>query len=202
MKDYGKQITEYLDNASIKMTDHEDGRIQSLHSEANVYNLIKDGLDEIPFVDKTGNRDFGDFAINVDGKDIPVNIKIVDPNKSGTFNAGGVSLFSYMFFGKNINSFERLATALKSHYDESKPKVLAEEYYYLFVFKDGSPSIFTALTDLASETLIANPSNPLQVKTNSIRHVERSEENKWNLIYNLFRDVCEKRAKAFFNLPC
>jgi len=54
MKDYGKQITEYLDQVNIEMTDHEDGRIQSLHSEANVYNLIKNGLNEIPFVDKTG----------------------------------------------------------------------------------------------------------------------------------------------------
>ena len=201
MSYYGKLITNYLDSVDIEMTDHEDGRIQSLHSEANVYNLVKDGLNEIPFVDKAGNRDFGDFSINVDGKDIPVNIKIVDPNKSDTFNAGGVSLFSYMFFGKNINGFKALATALKSHYDSEQPKVLAEEYYYLFVFKDGSPNIFTALTDLASEALIANPSNPLQVKTNCIKRTKRSDEETWNLLYNLFREVCRKRAEPFMNLP-
>ena len=98
LKKLGIRLCEVVDTTKIKLTGEEDGRIESLNSEPQVTDCLREKCSEINFKPKTKNRDFGDITPIIDGDELPINIKMVDETKSGTYNGGGPTVFNYVLF--------------------------------------------------------------------------------------------------------
>ena len=179
-----------------RLTGEEDGRLESLRCEDEVTNCLRESFSDITFLEKTGNREFGDITVLLEGIEYPINIKMVDPSKSSTFNGGGPKTINYVLFGGGNTNWKSLANKIVTQ----KPQKCAKEYYYLIYYKN-SPrkSVFCSLSDIDHGSIVTNPSNPIQLKKN-ITIVQRTEQEKAEFIINLFRECAKKRAQAYLIL--
>ncbi len=193
----GQQMVEFLARQSVCLEHDEDGRLESLKSEDNLTDLLrKEFENQIEFLPKGHNRAFGDIDIKVGDKVYPINVKMVDPNKSGAFNGGGPKVFNYVLFGETTSQWKPLAKRVR----ESTPDKLARDYYYLIYYKrsDKKP-IFISLADIHKDSVVTNPSNPIQLKKD-VRLERRNPEQKVDFIVELLTDVCRKKAQAYMIL--
>mgnify|MGYP003112929983 CR=1 FL=1 len=197
----GQAFASFLDDhrEEIHLKSNADGRLESLESEDSIRDLlIKNFSDKINFLEKDHNRSFGDMDIELDGVVYPINIKMVDPIKSGTYNGGGVKVINHMLFGLKDSNFSRVAKRIKSQ--SASMVSLKDDYYYLVFFKRSEMTTkFAALSELSPSSVVTNPSNPIQLKTN-LETVARTESEKVEFIIGLFREVCLKKAQAYLIL--
>jgi hypothetical protein len=197
----GQAFASFLDSHrdKIKLTGNEDGRLESLDSEDSVRQLLIDNFsDKVNFLEKDHNRSFGDIDIVLDGVIYPINIKMVDPAKSSTYNGGGVKVINHALFGLKDSNFSRVAKRIRAQ--SASMVSLKDDYYYLVFFKRSQMSTkFAALSELSPSSVVTNPSNPIQLKTN-IETVERTDPEKIDFIISLFREVCFKKAQAYLIL--
>ena len=194
ISDIGQQFVEFLAEQHISLDENNDGRLESLNSEDNLTDVLRlEFSDRVNILDKGHNRSFGDLDIEIDGKVYPINIKMVDPDKSGTFNAGSVKVFNYVFYGGKDTNWSRLAKKIR----DEKPTKLDSEYYYLIFYKrsDRKP-VFVSLTDLDESSIVTNPSNPLQLKKN-IKTKKRNETEKVDFMLGLLKDILRKKAAPY-----
>jgi len=193
----GKQICEMLDTIKIPLTGDEDGRLESLKCEDAVTDEIRKRFPNIHFLEKGCNREFGDITVVIDGIEFPINVKMVNPQKSGNFNGGGPKTINFVLFGSTQKS---TWNSLANKIIKEKPKKCAKPYHYLIYYKNSpQKTVFCSLTDISSSSIVTNPSNPIQLKKNIIT-VERTDEEKADFIVGLFRDCARKRAQAFMIL--
>ena len=193
----GQQICSYLDTIKIPLTGDEDGRLESLKCEDEVTDRIRAQFPNITFLEKGCNREFGDITAVINGEEFPINVKMVNPAKSGTYNGGGPKTFNYVLFGNCSQiSWNKLAKKIK----EEKPKKCAKPYYYLIYYKN-SPmkTVFCSLSNIAESSVVTNPSNPIQLKKN-IETVQRTDEEQANFVVGLFKSCALKRAQAYLIL--
>ena len=192
----GQAFASFLDShrEKVELTGNEDGRLESLDSEDSVRNLLIENFsDKVHFLEKGHNRSFGDIDIVLDGVVYPINIKMVDPAKSGTYNGGGVKVINHVLFGLKDSNFSRVAKRIMAQ--SASIVSLKDDYYYLVFFKRSQMATkFAPLSDLSPSSVVTNPSNPIQLKTN-IETVERTESEKVDFIVSLFREVCFKKAQ-------
>ena len=192
----GKKICEYLDSAKIPLTGDEDGRLESLKCEEEVTNRMREQFPHITFLEKGRNRDFGDITPVIDEVEYPINVKMINPTKSGSYNGGGPKTFNYVLYGQGNTTWNRLAKKIK----HQKPQKCTKPYYYLIYYKN-SPikTVFCSLANISENSVITNPSNPIQLKKN-IETVERTDLEQVQFIVNLFTDCARKRAQAYLIL--
>ena len=192
IQELGSEICNLIDSAKIPLSGEKDGRLESLKCEDEITNRIREHFPTVKFLEKEHNRDFGDITPVIDDVEYPINVKMVDPTKSDTFNAGGVTTFNYVLFGKTTTRWDRLARKIV----KEKPEKCKKPYYYLIYYKNSDKkTIFCSLCDVSPDSITTNPSNPIQLKKN-IRVVERTEQEKAEFIINLFKDCARKRAQA------
>lgn len=193
LKKLGIRLCEVVDTTKIKLTGEEDGRIESLNSEKQVTDCLREKCSEINFKPKTKNRDFGDITPTIDGKELPINIKMVDETKSSTYNGGGPTVFNYVLFGKKATSWTSLVKRIKS----DKPKRCVKKYHYLIYYKNSDrKSMFCSLDEISRASIAINPSNPIQLRKD-ITLVKRTEKEKVDFIISLFEEVLYKRAQPY-----
>ena len=97
IKEVGKLFVESLNDISIKLEENDDGRLESLNSEDFVTDYLREKFaDQITFLPKGHNRDFGDVTVVLGEKEYPINVKMVSEGNS--YNAGGPKLFNYILF--------------------------------------------------------------------------------------------------------
>ena len=193
----GQQICSYLDTIKIPLTGDEDGRLESLKCEDEVTGRIRTHFPKVTFLEKRCNREFGDITPIINGEKFPINVKLVDPAKSGSYNGGGPKTFNYVLFGDCSNiKWNTLSKKIK----EKNPKKCAKPYYYLIYYKN-SPmkTVFCSLANLSNNSVVTNPSNPIQLKKN-IEIVQRTDEEQANFIIELFKSCAYKRAQAYLIL--
>jgi len=196
LKILGQAICNYLDSTKIPLTGDEDGRLESLRCEEEVTNRLRQHFSRISFLEKECNRAFGDITPVIDGVEYPINVKMVNPAKSETFNGGGVSHMNYVLFGEGQTTWDRLAKKIM----EKKPTKCAKQYYYLIYYKDSSmKTVFCSLANLTENSVVTNPSNPIQLKKN-IETVQRNDEEQAKFIIGLFESCAYKRAQAYLIL--
>jgi len=193
LKILGQAICNYLDLTKIPLTGDEDGRLESLKCEDEVTNRLREKFHHITFLEKEGNRAFGDITPVIGGVEYPINVKMVDPAKSGTYNGGGPTVINYVLFGDGTTTWDRLAKKII----EKKPTKCAKPYYYLIYYKN-SPmkTVFCSLANLTEHSVVTNPSNPIQLKKN-IETVQRNDEEQAKFIIGLFKNCAYKRAQAY-----
>ena len=195
----GNLICKFLDSIKIPLTGEEDGRLESLNSENEITNRIRLQFPDVQFLEKGCNREFGDITAVINGQEFPINVKMVNPEKSGTFNGGGPKTFNYVLFGETKQIFwNKLAKKIVENQNERQYTI--HPYYYLIYYKNSTKkTMFCSLTDVSHESIVTNPSNPLQLKK-EIKPVERTEEEKIQFITSLFKECARKRAEAYLIL--
>lgn len=189
----GKILCEAVDSSKINLTGENDGRTESMNSEVEVTNCIREKCSQIEFLPKGHNRAFGDITPLINDIEYPINVKMIDCSKSGTYNGGGPTVFNYVLFGKKNTSWN----ALQNRIIKNKPNKCVKKYYYLIYFKNSDKkSIFCSLGDIARESIQINPSNPIQLRK-YIKLVNRTPEEEAKFIIGLFEDVLFKRAEPY-----
>jgi len=197
IEELGREICNYLDSAKIPLTGDEDGRLESLKCEDEVTDRIRLRFPDVTFLEKGCNREFGDITPVINGEEFPINVKMVNPAKSGTYNGGGPKTFNYVLFGDCSQiSWNKLAKKIK----EKNPKKCAKPYHYLIYYKN-SPmkTVFCSLSSIADNSIVTNPSNPIQLKKNIVT-VERTDEEQAKFVIDLFKSCAFKRAQAYLIL--
>ncbi len=192
----GEKMCSYLDKIKIPLTGDEDGRLESLKCEDQVTDRIRTKFPNVTFLEKGCNREFGDITPVINGEEFPINVKMVDPTKSATYNGGGPKTFNYVLFGEGVTTWDRLAKKIKTN----KPKKCAKPYYYLIYYKNSTmKTVFCSLANLSDNSVVSNPSNPIQLKKN-IEIVQRTDEEQANFVVGIFKECALKRAQAYLIL--
>ena len=195
IKEVGKVFVDSLKDVVIELEENDDGRLESLNSENNVTDFLREKFaDQITFLPKGHNRDFGDITIVLNGKEYHINVKMVGEGNS--YNAGGPKLFNYILFDETAPHWK---TIVKSVLEE-KPTTIKNDYYYFTVYKksDKTPQFF-GLTEVHEDSVVTNPSNPIQFKYN-LNTTPRTKKEKCSFILKLFKDVLRKKAEPYLLL--
>ena len=192
----GNCFSELLANQDISLSEHSDGRIQSLMSEDHITEqLRKQFKDDKRFeiLDKLDNRAFGDIDIQIGDVISHINVKMVDPAKSSTYNAGSVQLFGHLLFNNRKYKWKKLCKEVKS----SKERVLKGEYYYLIYYKNSKERpVFVKFSEISRNSIITNPANPLQLKTR-LETQKRNSAESYEFVIELLEDYLKKRAEPY-----
>lgn len=195
IKELGEKFVTHLHNTKINLTENGDGRLESLNSEDDITNSLRDNFKDVNFLKKGHNRSFGDIDVEIDGNVYSINVKMVD-EKTSTYNGGGPKVFNYVLFGEKDTTWKRLVKSIK----ENKPTKIHSEYFYLVYYKRSNKKPqFVSLTDIDRISIVTNPSNPIQLKQN-LNSVNRTENEKVNFIIELFQEVLYKRAEPYMLL--
>ena len=190
----GKKFVNFLNKKNVELKENEDGRLESLNSEDNVTDCLREEFkNKVNFLPKTHNRAFGDLDIETDMIN-PINVKMVDPAKTNTFNGGSAKVFNYVLYGETGNiTWPKLATKLKNN----RPNKIHSEYFYLVYYKRSNMKpVFISLTDVHEDSIVTNPSNPIQLKKN-IEFKKRSDGQKVDFMVELAMDVMRKKATPY-----
>ncbi len=200
----GERFVTHLHNTEINLVENGDGRLESLDSELSITESLRENFKDVPFLDKDNNRAFGDIDVEIVDRDFPptdiqtifpINVKMID-EKTGSYNGGGVKLFNYVLFGGGDTNFPVVAKKIR----DNRPTKIQREYFYLVYYKRSNKKPqFVSLTDIDRDSIIINPSNPLQIKQD-LKTVERTESEKVDFMIELFYEICEKKAKAYMIL--
>jgi hypothetical protein len=134
--------------------------------------------------------------IEINGRVYPINIKMVAPT-TGTYNGGGPKVFNYVLQGKKSSSgWDRMVKELA----ENPPDKIDSDYYYLVYYKRSQKKPqFVSLTEIAWESIVANPANPIQLKQN-LTTVRRSDKEKVSFMMTLMKEILYKKAKPYLRL--
>jgi len=195
IKDLGQKFVDYLHDTDIKLTEENDGRLESLNSENDITDSLRKKFKDINFLEKGHNRSFGDIDVEIDGIVYPINVKMVD-EKTGTYNGGGPKVFNYILFGKKDTNWMRLITSLK----DGTPENVHSEYYYLVYYKRSNKKPqFVSLTDIDSDSIVTNPSNPIQLRQ-KLKTIQRTDKEKVSFMVGLLKEVLFKRAKPYMTM--
>lgn len=191
IKTIGNKLCAFIDNQSIHLSGDQDGRVESLKSEANITTPLKKEFGDEVVLHPGDNRSFGDFSIKLsDGTEHPVNIKMIQ--EKSTYNSASVKHLSRCLYGANIGSYNALAKKVSNDKGGS-----ITEYYYMVYYKNSTQTtLFFSLTEVADECAIINPSNGIQFKPD-MRLVERTATEKRKFIIGLFKVLAKKRAMAW-----
>ncbi len=195
----GDLICKFLDTIKIPLTGEEDGRLESLNCEDEITNRIRLQFPDVQFLEKGCNRAFGDITPVINGQEFPINVKMVNPEKSGTFNGGGPKTFNYVLTGNpSVTTWNKLAKKIVEN--QNKRQFNIHPYYYLIYYKNSAKkTMFCSLTDISQESIVTNPSNPIQLKKD-ITILQRTEEEKIQFVTGLFKECARKRAEAYLIL--
>jgi len=191
----GKMFVDALKNHKVELKENDDGRLESLNSEDNVTDYLREKFaDKITFLPKGHNRDFGDITVVIDEVEYPINVKMVGAGNS--YNAGGPKLFNYLLFGKTTGQWKPIVKDII----DKQPTTIENEYYYLVVYKrtDKIPQFF-GLCEVADESITTNPANPIQFKYD-LKTTKRSDKEKCSFVLKLFKDVLRKKAEPYVML--
>lgn len=199
IREVGKLLAEELRTYEANLTENEDGRLESLNSEDDITNHLRKTFGNHPdfiILPKGHNRSFGDMDIEIDGCEYPINVKMVAPT-TRTYNGGGPKVFNYVLCGKKFSSgWDRMVKELA----ENLPGKIHSDYYYLVYYKRSQKEPqFVSLTEIAWESIVANPSNPIQLKQN-LTTIERSDAEKVVFMMKLMKDILYKKAKPYLRL--
>ena len=199
IREVGKLLVEELRTYEANLTENEDGRLESLNSEDDITNHLRKTFGNHPdftILPKGHNRAFGDMDIEIDGCEYPINVKMVAPT-TGTYNGGGPKVFNYVLRGKKFSSgWDRMVKELA----ENLPGKIHSDYYYLVYYKRSQKEPqFVSLTEIAWESIVANPSNPIQLRQN-LTTIERSDEEKVVFMMKLMKDILYKKAQPYLRL--
>tara|TARA_Y100001973_G_C5172816_1_gene320097 strand:+ start:52 stop:672 length:621 start_codon:yes stop_codon:yes gene_type:complete len=199
IREVGKLLVEELRTYEANLTENEDGRLESLNSEDDITNHLRKTFGNHPdfiILPKGHNRAFGDMDIEIDGCEYPINVKMVAPT-TGTYNGGGPKVFNYVLRGKKFSSgWDRMVKELA----ENLPGKIHSDYYYLVYYKRSQKEPqFVSLTEISWESIVANPSNPIQLRQN-LTTIERSDEEKVVFMMKLMKDILYKKAKPYLRL--
>jgi len=159
----------------------DDGRRNSLDSEENICKKIKERVGvKKP---KTHNRDEYDLYILL-GEDL----KIVEPENF-------TNTISFTKLAKMLNLKGNSNDAIRKSYTKQKLSgqlKLVKDYQIIFLNKKNKKFKICSLTELPITCITVNPSNCIQTKIpDSI--VIRTEDDKFNLVHNLFIEYINKR---------
>jgi predicted component of viral defense system (DUF524 family) len=181
-----KKIENILNEETWEITnEHDDGRRNSLDSEDSIIKKINKLLS----LEKTKqfNRESNDLYI-FNGEDI----KIVEP---GNFT----NTVSFLKMSKMLNLSGNNYNSVCNSYQEKKKKneiKLHHDYTILYLNKKTKKFKIVLLTELPKECVTVNPSNGIQTKIPEYL-VKRTEEEKFELVHNLFVEYINKRI----NIP-
>jgi hypothetical protein len=199
IKEVGELFVAALEAYEVSLTENEDGRLESLNSEDDVTDHLREKFRTHPhftILPKGHNRAFGDMDIEIEGQVYPVNVKMV-AETSRTYNGGGPKVFNYVLRGKKSSSgWDHMVRDLV----ENPPTKIDSDYYYLVYYKRSQKKPqFVALTEIAKESIVANPANPIQLKQN-LMTVKRNDKEKASFMMGLINEILYKRAKPYLRL--
>tara|TARA_R110000824_G_scaffold220251_1_gene407356 strand:+ start:2989 stop:3609 length:621 start_codon:yes stop_codon:yes gene_type:complete len=199
IKEVGELFVAALKTYDVTLTEDADGRLESLKSEDDVTDHLREKFRSHPgftILPKGHNRAFGDMDIEIEGQIYPINVKMV-AESTGTYNGGGPKVFNYVLRGKKSSSgWDRMVKELV----ENPPTKIDGDYYYLVYYKRSQKKPqFVALTEIAKESITANPANPIQLKQNLLT-VERNETEKISFMMGLMAEILYKKAKPYLRL--
>ena len=194
----GIEIVKFLENQDVLLEHDADGRLESLKSEVNLTDLLREKFkNRINILNKGHNRSFGDIDIKLGDSIYPINVKMVDPSRTGTFNGGGPKVFNHVLYGETTTHWKKLAKKVTS---ASLPQEISSDYYYLIYYKNSKKKpVFIGLSDIDDNSIVTNPSNPIQLKKN-VKFKARTQKEKVNFVASLLEDVLRKRAEPYLIL--
>jgi hypothetical protein len=204
IKELGEKFATHLHNTEINLTENGDGRLESLNSEDDVTDSLRENFKDVIFLEKGHNRSFGDIDVEIDEgvfpptgiqTIFPINIKMIDET-TGSYNGGGPKVFNYVLFGGKQTTWKDLVKRVK----ENKPTTIHSEYFYLVYYKRSNKKPqFISLTDIHRDSIVTNPTNPIQLKQN-LKYIERTESEKVDFMLELLEEVLYKRAEPYMLL--
>jgi hypothetical protein len=160
----------------------DDGRRNSQNAEEDICKIINDRLNVSK--SKTHNREPKDLYILESGEDL----KIVEPeNFTNTISFTKLA----KMLNLNGNNDKSICKSYK-HKKEKKDIKLIDDYVIIFLNKKTNKFTIVSLTELPEDCITVNPSNCIQTKIPSFK-VQRTKEQKFNLVHNLFIEYINKR---------
>jgi hypothetical protein len=192
----GEKFAGFLHSRNVDLVENEDGRLESLNSEGAITGLLREEFGhEVDFLEKDSNRAFGDLDVLIGGKIHAINVKMVSET-TGTYNGGSAKVFNHVLYGAADISWGNLVKKI----NEEPPTKICCEYFYLIYYKRSKKKPqFASLTDISHESIVTNPSNPIQLKQNLLV-VGRTEEEKVDFMLELLEEVLRKKAQPYLNL--
>jgi hypothetical protein len=184
IRKYYKEIENRLNqsNRDWNLTStSDDGRKNSQDSEPYITEQINEEFE--PEKRKTSNREDYDIYLLM-GEDL----KIVEPENF-------TNTISFVKLSKMLNLKGKTNKKINKSYIKQKLSgqlKLIHDYYIIFLNKKTKKFKICLLTELPISCITVNPSNGIQTKIpDSI--VIRTEEEKFNLVHNLFIEYINKR---------
>ena len=160
----------------------EDGRVNSMLSEKNILKLIESycGKERIKFIPHSNFRSWYDFALEYEGKFVPVNIKISKCNSCDNVSSKEGMLFAITGLMPNSSNCRNWNVFNKTLAD-NRNKELDTDYYFIVINKK-TKEVFP-MSLLSANSLIANGNNlPFQInwgKNKTISEKNRKESIKY-----------------------
>jgi hypothetical protein len=165
----------------VLTSNSDDGRKNSQDSEESICEKIKEivGVKK----NKTHNREKCDLYL-LTGEDL----KIVEPDNF-------TNTISFTKLAKMLNLKGNSNDTIRKSYTKQKLSgqlKLVKDYQIIFLNKKNKKFKICSLTELPNSCITVNPSNCIQTKIpDSI--VIRTEDDKFNLVHNLFIEYINKR---------
>jgi predicted component of viral defense system (DUF524 family) len=178
-KEIEEKLNQYNDWNITSISD--DGRVNSQDSESFICEKINNILGITKT--KTSNREKYDLYMK-GGQDL----KIVEPNSF-------TNTISFTKLAKMLNLKGNSNNTIFDSYQTKKMNgelKLVEDYVIVFLNKQTKKITIASLTELPEESITVNPSNCIQTKIPTNR-VERTYDEKFNLVHNLFIEYINKR---------
>ena len=63
IKELGEKFVTHLHNTEINLTENGDGRLESLNSEDDITDSLRENFKDVNFLEKGHNRSFGDIDV-------------------------------------------------------------------------------------------------------------------------------------------
>jgi hypothetical protein len=184
-------LNQYNDWDILRVSD--DGRRDSQDGEEEICKKINERLNLTKI--KTRNREENDLYIS-NGEDL----KCVEP---GNFT----NTICFTKLAKMLNLDGTNNKSISKSYKNKKNKneiKLVSDYQIVFFNKQTKKFLICSLTQLPLDCIVVNPSNGIQTKIPTTSLIERTNEEKFNLVHNLFIEYINKRilnpAKEWENL--
>lgn len=198
VSDFNKKLAElttYVQSLNIKIYNgNEDGRVISQLNECKVIDPIIDKFSWV--LPSTKLRDEGDFYIKTVGNfKFPVNVKLINENKSTTNNITGVvRVLSKLLYNKVMPNYNIIAKALREGVSFTKTP---QAYGLLVVDKTTGITKSVNLLNIHSDSIVINPSNGFQFNSKNLRSGKRTQLQGQVFLANKFIELLRKRAEPF-----
>jgi hypothetical protein len=191
-------LTSHIKSSSLCKASGE-GRLNSVYDESYIIKLLQTKFDssQHKIQKPKSSRSWYDFIVNIDGFQVPCNIKVARGGRSNALCKNAIvysfstldtdKIPTYMSFNKMV---QLIAENRKTQRDN-------KEYYYIYVDKVDNTIIVRSLCDI--QHYVSNPQNWLQIDWDKEKKVQLGELETLDMCYGRIRKTLRDSLDKIVN---